>query len=276
MIPLRKRLVLNDPPAAPVGAGTTSGDATGEELQRHALGAIGAAATPAGEVDYARLRASAEWARAVESARPLQRVDLRSLGARSARLAFWVNVYNALVLHGVVMLGIRRQVGEVPGFFRRVSYRVGGLVLTLDEIEHGILRGNRRRPFGLLRPFGRRDPRRALCVDPMDPRIHFALNCGARSCPPVGVYRAGAMEQQLDLAARNFANQEVVLEGPGRIACSKIFRWYRADFDAAGGLAPLLLRYLDEGPVRAVIAAGVPPCSRWMPYHWALAHEPAE
>ena len=52
--------------------------------------------------------------------------------------------------------------------------------------------------------------------------------------------------------------------------------WYRADFAAAGGLAPLLLRYLDEGPVRAAIAAGVPPCSRWMPYHWALAHEPAE
>ena len=276
MIPLRERFVLNDPPAAAGHAGAIPGDATGEELQRHTLAALGAATTPAGKVDYARLRASSEWARAVESARPLQRVDLRFLGARSARLAFWVNVYNALVLHGVVTLGIRRQVGEVPGFFRRVSYRVGGLVLSLDEIEHGILRGNRRRPFGLLRPFGRRDPRRALCVDPMDPRIHFALNCGARSCPPVGVYRAGAMEQQLDLAARNFANQEVVLEGPGRLACSKIFRWYRADFDAAGGLAPLLLRYLDEGPVQAVIAAGVPPCSRWMPYHWALAHEPAE
>jgi len=251
MILLRERPVLNESPVSPVDAGAVPGDATGEELQRHTLAAIGAATTPAGKVDYARLRASAEWARAVESARRLQRVDLRSLGARSARLAFWVNVYNALVFHGVVMLGIRRQVGEVPGFFRRVSYRIGGLVLSLDEIEHGILRGNRRRPFGLLRPFGRRDPRRALCVDPMDPRIHFALNCGARSCPPVGVYRAGAIEQQLDMAARNFANQEVVLEGPGRIACSKIFRWYRADFAAAGGLAPLLLRYLDEGPVRA-------------------------
>ena len=126
MILLRERPVLNESPVSPVDAGAVPGDATGEELQRHTLAAIGAATTPAGKVDYARLRASAEWARAVESARRLQRVDLRSLGARSARLAFWVNVYNALVLHGVVMLGIRRQVGEVPGFFRRVSYRIGG------------------------------------------------------------------------------------------------------------------------------------------------------
>jgi hypothetical protein len=185
-------------------------------------------------------------------------------------------VYNALALHAIVALGIRRSVHEVPFFFARVSYRIDDFVLSLDDIEHGILRGNRRRPFPPFRPFGRLDPRGALALTATDPRIHFALNCGAQSCPPVGVYRAQAIDQQLDLAARNFVNQAVTLDGAGRLACSKIFRWYRGDFEQGGGLVPFLRRYLDDGPVRAAIPADSTPRLRWTPYHWTLAHEPDE
>ena len=263
-------------PAAPT-AGKPSGTthAQGEALQRAALGALSAAATSDGKIDYARLRTSAEWARAVEAARDLQHARLADLAGHSARLAFWINVYNALVLHAIVALGIRRSVHEVLLFFMRVSYLIGGFRMSLDDIEHGVLRGNRSRPFPPLRPFGRLDARGALALDRVDPRIHFALHCGAQSCPPVGVYRAQAIDQQLDLAARNFINQTVALDEAGRVTCSKIFRWDRADFEMAGGLVPFLLRYLDEGPARRALA-DASPRFRWTSYQWTLAHEPVE
>jgi hypothetical protein len=272
------RIILNGPPAAAPepGEAVRAPHELGEDLQRRALGALGAAVTPSGRIDYAWLRGSTEWAGAAAAGRALQHAPLAELVGRSARLAFWINVYNALALHAIVALKIRRSVHEVPLFFSRVSYRVGGFLLSLDDIEHGILRGNRRRPFPPLRPFGRLDPRGALALGQVDPRIHFALNCGAESCPPVGVYRARAIDQQLDLAAKNFVNQAVTVDGAGRLVCSKIFRWYRADFEGAGGLVPFLLRYLDEGPVRAAIPVNAAPRLRWTPYHWTLAHEPDE
>lgn len=265
--------VLNDPP--PPETAPAGGEA-GEALQRAMLGALGAFTTAEGRVDYDRLRASAELGEAVERARRLQGVDLARLGDRAARLAFWINVYNALVLHGVIALGVRRSVGQVWNFFGRVRYRIGGFTWSADDVEHGVLRGNRRWPFSPSRPFSRDDARLVHALDALDPRFHFALTCGARSCPPVGVYRAELVDAQLDLAARSFVNAEVGLDPSGRIRCSKLFKWYGGDFDAAGGLSEFLLRYLDEGPARAALAAGARPCRSFRRYEWALQHPPVE
>ena len=116
------------------------------------------------------------------------------------------------------------------------------------------------------------DPSRPI-VEPA--RFHFAITCGAASCPPVGVYRAAALDVELDLATRNFVNQEIVLAGD-RLACSRLFKWYRADFEAAGGLGPFLLRHLDDGPARRALAAGAEPCAVFRPYRWTLQHQPAD
>jgi len=263
------RVLLNDP--AHLGAIEAGGAA--ERLQAAMLAALGAHTDPGGRVDYTRLGASIEFAAATEAARALGGARLDALAGRGDRLAFWLNVYNALVLHGIVRLGVRTSVLRVWNFFGRVSYRVGGLTFSLDDIEHGLLRGNRRRALPPLRPFGARDPRLALAVTPPDPRYHCAVTCGAASCPPVGVYHADAVDAQLDLAARNFVNQEVALAGH-RVLCSRLFKWYREDFEAAGGLGPFLLRYLDEGPVRSALAAGATPCQGFRPYRWTLQHPP--
>jgi hypothetical protein len=262
-----RRVLLNEPSR---GGGGEPG-LTAERLQVAMLAALGAHTDGHGRVDYARLAASAEFADAVDAARALAGVRLEALAAREARLAFWINVYNALVLHGIVGLGVRTSVRRVWNFFGRVSYRVGGLVVSLDDVEHGMLRGNRRRRLPPLRPFRGGDPRLALAVTPPDPRFHCAITCGAASCPPVGVYRANAIDAQLDLAARNFVNQEVALRD-GHVVCSQVFRWYRSDFEAAGGLRAFLLRHLDQGPTRAALLAGVRPCGAYAPYRWTLQH----
>jgi uncharacterized protein DUF547 len=272
MRPLLGRVILNPEAAAATGGPA----AVAEGLQRGMLGAIGSHTRPDGRLDYAALRASPAWTEAAGRAGALQSLSLGDLTGRPPRLAFWINVYNAMVFHGIVAMGIRRTVREMRGFFARVAYRVGGFTLTADDVEHGILRGNAAHGFLRRRPFGGRDPRLALAVHPVDPRIHFAITCGAQSCPPVGVYRAAALDQQLDLAARNFLNQEVSVDARGCVTCSRILEWYAEDFEAAGGLGALLSRYLDAGPVRDAVAARPRPCDAFRPYDWSLQHEPAE
>ena len=65
------------------------------------------------------------------------------------------------------------------------AYNVGGLLFTLDEIEHGVLRCNRGHPKDQKPMFSDEEARESLALNSLDPRIHFALNCGATSCPPI-------------------------------------------------------------------------------------------
>ena len=267
-----RRIVLNadDATRAPRGAEAA------EALQQYALAALAAHTDVSGRVDYRALRASPAFAKVRAAAATLRRVDLKSMRERRAALAFWINVYNALVIHAIVSLDVRRTVHDVWNFFGRVSYVVGGVMLSLDEIEHGILRDNRQRPFPPWRAFGARDARRALGITPSDPRFHFAIICGAASCPPVGVYRAATIDAQLTLAVRNFVNTEVTLDAAGRVLCSRLFKWYRADFEAAGGLGPFLIEHLDGGRVRETLAGGARPCTRYRSYSWALQYPGAD
>ena len=72
----------------------------------------------------------------------------------------------------------------------------------MNEIENGILRGNRRGPGSFQVSFAANSPMAALVVKPVDPRIHFALVCGAKSCPPIKVYSAANLEIGLSSAAQ--------------------------------------------------------------------------
>ena len=179
------RVVLNVGPAlSGNGVAAPLGLDVGEALARSMLRAVATQTNDAGRLDYRALRCSTEFSQALGHARRLAHVAIDDGHPRETRLAFWINVYNALALHGAVALDVRRSVWRVWNFLGRVSYRVGPHVLSLDEIEHGILRGNRRRALPPWAPFGTRGARRALVIDPVDPRVHFALNCGAASCPP--------------------------------------------------------------------------------------------
>lgn len=201
-----------------------------------------------GNILYGRMKDSEIFRKYEGLARGLSSFPLEALRERAQRLAFWINVYNAAVIHGVVRFGITSSVREVPFFFKRTAYHIGGHIFSLHEMEHGILRGNRRAPHGLLRPWRGEDPRIAFSVQPLDLRIHFALVCGARSCPPVGFYRAEDIDFQLDLAAASFINSHHVKVFPerGTLLISKIFHWYGADFGGKFGILDTLIKYLDQ------------------------------
>lgn len=227
-----------------------------------------------GTVRYGAIRGSQEFSHYKDLTKGLRSFDLRTLDSRDKRLAFWINIYNTAVIHGVIELGLRQSVKEFPRFFRRISYEIGGLRFCLNDMEHGILRGNRRPPYGLLNPFREGDPRHKFSVFPMDSRVHFALVCGARSCPPIGFYEAEQIDFQLQLAAASFINspQVKILPQENTILLSMIFKWYAADFGGTrGGIIDTLLTFLDEGEGKMFLQKNKDRMRiRYQPYDWNL------
>jgi hypothetical protein len=200
--------------------------------------------------------------------------DALSFANRSARLAAWINAYNRLVADGIRTLGLRETVWDVPDFFDRIALRTGALVFSANDIEHGVLRGNRPDPLSGVAPFPGGDARRRYSIAPVEPRIHFALNCGARSCPPVRAYRADTLEDALEEAARGFVNREVTLDG-GAVRASPIFGWFRSDFaDGPDGLVGFLCRYLADGAARQVLRERGEAALSWRSYDWRVTCEP--
>lgn len=120
--------------------------------------------------------------------------------------------------------------------------------MNADDIEHGILRCNRGHPMSPGPQFSSADPRLAWAIDPVDVRIHFALNCAGRSCPPIQVYSPQNLDSQLDLAARNFINQDISFDqGTHKVQLSTIFKWFAKDFGGRQGILDFLIEHLQDG-----------------------------
>jgi len=228
-----------------------------------------------GRIRYNAMRGTPQFNRYVRLAGFLKKYDLRSLEDRNQRLAFWINLYNIMVVHGVVELRIKDSVKDKRGFFTRVRYDIGGYLFSLNDIEHGILRENRRTPYRPWRAFSSNDPRCEFIVSPMDARIHFTLVCGSQSCPPIGFYSADEIDTQLELAAQSFINSKEVEIVPQEnvLRISQIFKWYRADFGTQGDLMEFLIRYLDDGEKKEFLRNNSTRVRiRYNLYDWSLNH----
>jgi len=202
-----------------------------------------------GRVDYERLARSQVLDEFRPLAAALRNFDPGELATDLERRAFWINIYNALLIHGVLAYREAKSLLKIRGAFERIAYVIGGYRYSLDDIEHGILRGNRAHFLIPGLRFSRRDPRREYALAHVDPRIHFALVCGASSCPPIGIYQAENLDHQLDLAAGNFIQNGglQINRNEGAVALSRIFQWYSPDFGGKwmglGSRTPVL-RYI--------------------------------
>ncbi len=135
---------------------------------------------------------------------------------RDEQLAFWINAYNALTVDLVAeniggIESIRDLDGGDPWGER--SFTVAGQSVTLNDIEHKI-----------LRPMG-------------DPRVHAAVNCASVGCPPLRAraYSAAGIDAQLDEACRTWVSQNAFVRSGEALQLSKIFEWYGEDFVPAYG-----------------------------------------
>lgn len=191
--------------------------------------------------------------------RPLQR-------DRGRALAFWLNCYNA---------GTQRLLDERPGlyesplrmvrFFSARCLTVAGTGLSLDDIEQGILRGRSKYGLGYL-PRLLPDTFEVLFgLEDLDTRIHFALNCGAASCPAIRAYEPAAVGDQLDLATEMYLDSTAAYDPEaGTVRVPRVFLWYHGDFGGASGIRRLLREY-------GVVPAGASPRVRYRSWDWSLA-----
>jgi len=226
--------------AVPVGAGGTDPFATLDRLLAEYVRDEGVrwAAWADHEGDRAALSDAVESLAAMRPSRMEE----------DARLAWWIDLYNALTLRLVLdhypVASIREIDGPDGSPWRRKLVTVEGRELTLDEIENGIIRPEFR-----------------------DPRVHFALYCAARSCPPLRpeAFVADRLDEQLEEQTDRFLRdpQRNGVDADGHLVLSRLFEWYAEDFEAAGGSVVGWVRSRLEGvPEGAEI--------EYREYDWAL------
>jgi len=157
--------------------------------------------------------------------------------------AFWINVYNA---HIQIILNENPDLYKDRGaFFKKEQITIAGELLSFDDIEHGIIRSSTiKLSWGLLKnPFvGKYE--RTFRTDDTDPRVHFALNCGAKSCPLVAIYYPENFDKKIDAVVINFLKKETTYKKTeNKVMITPLFSWFRGDFDGKNGIKKFLKNY---------------------------------
>ncbi|MFK7774286.1 MAG: DUF547 domain-containing protein [Saprospiraceae bacterium] len=166
----------------------------------------------------------------------------KNLNNDEAKKAFWINIYNAF-------FQIFRKVHQLdkPEIYKEKLINIAGEKLSLDDVEHGILRKYRYKySLGFLPNFFTKNLIKKWAVNKIDYRIHFALNCGAKSCPPIAFYSLEKIDAQLQLATDSFLEGETdVLEEKKEIHITQLFKWFLADFGGKSGIRKILKEHLE-------------------------------
>jgi hypothetical protein len=136
-----------------------------------------------------------------------------------------------MIQYAFVKVGIGTTDMARSSFFSSVLFRLGPDDLSFKDLENGVLRGNRRAPHSIAPQFSTKDARISLGMPKVDYRIHFALNCGASSCPPVKYVTVDDIDLELRIVGLAFCEDDSnVLVGKEHLHLSSIFNWYKEDF----------------------------------------------
>ncbi|MDA0978384.1 MAG: DUF547 domain-containing protein [Proteobacteria bacterium] len=197
----------------------------GELLQQYVVeGEINQIA--ANLVDYPGLSEDPRFHQVVKDIRGF---DVSQLEGKAEELAFYINAYNLLTLQLIIDHWPVESIRDIGGFFKgpwdNIMLENAAGRLTLDDIEHGIIRSHG------------------------EPRIHFAVNCASLSCPDLRrePYQAALLDDQLADQTRQFllnTRKGARLDG-NRLHVSKLFDWYSEDFEASGGVGPFIRQQLE-------------------------------
>ncbi len=145
--------------------------------------------------------------------------------SREKKLTYYINLYNAATVKLILDNYPLASITDIPKPWDKKWIKYGGELISLGEIEHKILRKMN------------------------EPRIHFAINCASFSCPKLlnAAYTEDKLDKQLDMAAKAFINDpshNVISEN--KVQLSRIFKWYKKDFEKNGSLILYLNQYLKS------------------------------
>ena len=220
--------------------------------------------------DYEALARSPERERLAACLGALEAFDARRVHI-PAQSAFWINVFNAAVLRDAPEMAGASSVREVEGFFERPRVKVGGHGYSLDDIEHGLLRGNVPKYGKFSAPMKKSDPRLAYVPLAFDERIHFALYSACRSSPPLRVLHGEKADAELEAAARDYVRAAVRVKDEGaRVKVPRVFRWYAGDFGGASGVLDFVVARLDDAAVEMIDQRRGAVKLKYLDFDWAL------
>ena len=235
-----------------------------------------------GGVDYAMMKEDrSPLDRFVESMGKVSEETYRTWD-EAAQLAFWINAYNAITLKVIIdhypirkrllpsgLVFPRNSIQQIPGKWAKITHTILGKSMTLDQIEHKILR----KKF-------------------QEPRIHVALVCAARGCPSLRseAYVGERLNEQLDDQTRRFLNHPAKFRinlGERVVELSSIFKWFGRDFlkvygpqegfqgrsEAERAVLAFISRYLDRND-REFLEQGEYRVA-YLKYDWTLNDTPA-
>jgi len=196
----------------------------------------------------------------------------------SQKIAFWINSYNAFTIKAIIdhypiqrsftLVGIfyapKNSILQIPGVWKKLQFQAVGQNVTLDHIEHGILR----KEFN-------------------EPRIHAAINCASISCPDLRneAYIADKIDKQLDDSSKNFVNSKtkgvLIDKNESKIKVSKIFKWFGDDFfsnyhkqefndksDKQNGTLGFIYKYINDDEKIFLLNSNYK--LKYMSYDWSL------
>jgi len=172
-----------------------------------------------------------------------------SSASGSERYASLINAYNALVLNWILQNYPTESFWALKNSFKEKRHKVGGEMVSLNDIENSALRPE----FGY--------------------RTHAVLVCAARSCPPLqrSAYTGGQLDEQCDHAYRVWLglmdlNEFLVDKNEANV--SSIFKWFKGDFEKAGGVKTILAKYAPS-PAKPLLQR--PDCKiTYKTYNWGL------
>ena len=223
-----------------------------------------------GLVDYKAVSKDLRFSRYLGALADVQAAELKTW-TRDQQMAYWINAYNAYTMKAILdHYPIRRttfkgrlypdnSIRQIEGVWDELRFQAGGQKVTLNEIEHGILR-----------------------KDFADPRIHVALVCASIGCPHLQRYAfvADTLDEQLTAASKAFVENPLQVRldlGEGVLYLSKILDWYGEDFPAAtstksygGASGPVAWVAKHLHPIKAQAITGTTLDVKWISYDWTL------
>lgn len=167
----------------------------------------------------------------------------KQLDTNTKRLVFWVNVYNSYIQK---ILKDKPEWYETRGkFFKEKMLPIMGMNLSFADIEHGMIRRSQYEYFlgYVTNPFAPKYEKR-LRVFERDMRIHFALNCGAKDCPPVAIYTVDRYDEQMEKGTKQYLEFISTLEPQwSKVKTTPLMSWFRGDFGGKKGAKKLLAKH---------------------------------
>lgn len=190
------------------------------------------------------------------------------LDTEPKKKAFWLNIYNAyvqiLLLEDPELFEDRNSWFGY-NFFTTPQITIAGKELSFDDIEHGIMRRSKiKLSMGYLDKWFVDDFIQRFWWEEVDPRIHFAVNCGAASCPPIAVYDPDRVNEQLDITTKKYLERTTdYYPEEEEVEVNRLMSWFRADFGGKSGAIQMLKDY-------DIIPENADPSISFKEYDWTL------